>query len=94
MNTWSLPIPSFLFIEKRVNIAQIGLCADHDPVAPCAESVIVACTHLNPTGYKDPVDTFVAANEEQRKKGLQRHVELFGYVIVYILVRYIVVSVS
>ena len=46
-NTWSFILPSWLFIEKRLQIAEIDICKETDPNnADCQDSIIVGCTHL------------------------------------------------
>ena len=48
-NTWSFEIPSWLFIQRRVHIAEISICAETDPEnAECTDSIIVGCTHFHP----------------------------------------------
>eukprot|EP01083_Nonionella_stella_P126773 383906_1 len=98
-NTWSLPLPSFLFFERRVNIAQINICTEtqkthsdssdssdsNEPIQPCTDSLIVACTHLNPTGYKDPIGTFIPTDQAQKDAELSSHIELNAYQIKYLL---------
>lgn len=41
VNTWSFELPSWLFLQKRVHVAEIN-------IGPDAESIVVGCTHLHP----------------------------------------------
>jgi len=63
----SMPLPSFIFHEQRLNMVQVGV-DDND--------VLVSCLSMNPTTYKDNERSYVAVSEQQRNGGISSHVEL------------------
>eukprot|EP01083_Nonionella_stella_P034281 93845_1 len=54
VDTWSFTLPSWLFVEKSLLIAEIDICKETDPTNPtCTDSIVVGCVHQEPTGYRD-----------------------------------------
>ena len=46
-NTWTFDLPSWLFLPRRVNIAQIDVCSETNPGDDdCTDSIIFGCTHM------------------------------------------------
>lgn len=54
IDTFSYDLPSWLFLPRKVNVAQICVTQDGDD---CTESIIFGCTHLGATGFKNDVGT-------------------------------------
>lgn len=53
INTWSYILPSWLFFQRRLNIAQINVCSEtrKNPKSDCRDSILVGCTHLEATDF-------------------------------------------
>ena len=67
VDTFSVPIPSFIYSEQRLNIAVLEVENNQ---------VYMACLSQNPTTYRDNVGSYVAVTEDQRTEGIKNHIEL------------------
>jgi len=48
VNTWSVQLPAWLFVPRRVALAEIDVCSETRPGdAECDDSIVVGCTHLH-----------------------------------------------
>eukprot|EP01083_Nonionella_stella_P279893 952051_1 len=75
VNKWSFPLPSWLFFEKSLKIAEINICKETDPDnTACKDSIVVGCVHQEPTDYG--TDTGVVQVPNLAGTGITSHVGL------------------
>jgi len=55
LDQWSFELPSWLFLPRRVNVAQICVSEGYD--GECEQSIIFGCTHLGATGFASDTGT-------------------------------------
>jgi len=59
INTWTFDLPTWLFVAKTLNVAEINICSETDPTGKdpaCSDSIIVGCVYLETTDHLNDVN--------------------------------------